>query len=217
MGKATTSAVLKRAAHLVDNPHLWPEKDQKFARCMLQHNDAKRALMESGLIADMPGGWTQKGFAAAILALPHIAGLIDERRQAALHTISEHSVIAEVAKIAFFNPAKLMVIQDDGSAYVDLTNMEAADGAAIREITSEVYQDFSEGRDAPRNVKRTTIKVEPKTPALQLLGRYLGVLDADNNVNVNLNLGDGSRIVEARRKARLAATQTRTIEHRKAG
>lgn len=173
-----------------------------------------RALRESG--HHVPGNRTLREFAAALLELPHIAAHIEERRAAAMLTISEHNVVAEVAKIAFFNASKLLVIQDDGSAYVDLTNLEQADGAAIREIVSEVYTDNADP-DGPRDVKRTTIKVEPKTPALQFLGRYLGMLDADNAPVVNINMGDPTRIVEARRRARAATNHGKQIELKRAG
>jgi phage terminase small subunit len=63
--------------------------------------------------------------------------------------------------------------QEDGTAYVDLSNLTREQAAAISEIVTEEYV---EGRgESARAVKRVKFKLADKQAALEKLGKVLGM------------------------------------------
>jgi len=85
--------------------------------------------------------------------------------------ITPERVLQEIAKMAFANMGEYIAIQEDGSAYVDLSKVDMAGTAAIQEVVSDEYAE-GRGEDA-RVVKRVKLKLADKTRNLELLGKYL--------------------------------------------
>jgi phage terminase small subunit len=91
--------------------------------------------------------------------------------------ITSDMVLEELAKMAFANIADFMVIQPDGSAYVDLSKASKEQLAALTEIQVD---EIVEGKGAAaRNIRRIKIKMSDKKANLELLGRHLGTWKAD--------------------------------------
>ena len=115
------------------------------------HAAASRLLRKDPLIAEA----VQAGMAA----LGHRFGITAER------------VLGELAKLAFANPADYFTVQEDGTAYVDLSALTREQAAAIAEIQVDEYV---EGKgEETRNVKRVKIKLVDKGVNLERLGRNL--------------------------------------------
>jgi phage terminase small subunit len=109
------------------------------------------------------------------LKKPKIAEAIAKAmaEQARRTTITADRVLQELARIGFANMAEFMQVQEDGSAAVDLSGLNADRGAAIREVTSDTVTE-GKGEDAVK-VMRTKLKLHPRTRALELLGKHLGL------------------------------------------
>ena len=111
--------------------------------------------------------------ASILLTKPNVKELVikllAERHQKL--EINALRVLQEIAHSAFSNMADYIRITKDGDAYIDLSKLTREQSSAIQEITVEDYVE-GRGEDA-REVKRTKLKLVPKTPALEMLGRHL--------------------------------------------
>jgi phage terminase small subunit len=94
-------------------------------------------------------------------------------QSAARTTVTAARVLEEMAKIGFANMMDYIQIQPDGSAYVDLNQVDRDKAAAISEIVVDTYMD-GKGDDA-REVKRVRLKLHDKRGALMDMGKHLGM------------------------------------------
>jgi len=100
--------------------------------------------------------------------------------------ITQDRVLQEYARLAFSNMLDFISIQGDGTAFVDLSGLDADQAAAISEIIVDEYKDGA-GDDA-RDVKRVKIKLIDKKGALDSVARHLGMFNDTLNIKGNLGL-----------------------------
>ncbi len=87
--------------------------------------------------------------------------------------ISAGKVLQEMAKIGFANMLDYVRTTSSGDAFVDLSQLDRVQAAAISEVTVE---DFTEGRgEDARDVRRIKFKLHDKGAALHKLGLHLGL------------------------------------------
>lgn len=104
-----------------------------------------------------------------IIVKTRVTELLAERHQKI--EINALCVLQEIARCAFANMGDYITVNAAGDAYIDLSKLTREQSSAIQEITVDVY---TEGRgEEAREVKRTKLKLVPKTPALEMLGRHL--------------------------------------------
>jgi phage terminase small subunit len=94
-------------------------------------------------------------------------------KRSARTEITADRVLTELAKLAFSNMADYVRIQDDGTAYVDLSDLTPEQTAAIQEIVTDEYTE-GRGEDAAA-VKKIKFKLADKRGALELLGKHLAL------------------------------------------
>lgn len=80
--------------------------------------------------------------------------------------ITAARVLQEMSKLAFANLADFIQIEEDGSAIVDLSNLNRDQAAAITEVISEKSENGK---------VKTRIKLADKKTALETLGRHFGM------------------------------------------
>lgn len=180
----------------------WEEGELLFVESYFRHRDPVRAWDEAGL--GKPGMRESKRVAARnLMHRLHIREYIAEKDAeiSGRLGVTIERVTTELAAIGFANMARLTVLQPDGSTVTDFSKMDFEDYASIQEIKTEVYMDRDDP-DEPRPVKATTVKLAPKTPALELLGKHLKMFT--DRVEVDVSVDVASKIVDARRKARAA-------------
>jgi phage terminase small subunit len=117
--------------------------------------------------------------ASELLAHPMVAARVKELRAARQALLDDRfiamkeRVIHEYARIAFANMLDYVTVQDDGTAYVDLSAISREEAAAIGSVEVEEY---TEGRgEDGRPVKRVKFKLLDKRGALADLGKHLGM------------------------------------------
>lgn len=145
------------------------DEEELFASTYLVNLDpveAYRAIHPDA----QPG--TFNSHAYRYLRRPRVRKLI-RTRMAKIAGKLEHKaedVLQELARLAFSNMSDYVVIQDDGTAIVDLAMLTPDELAAVQEITVDEYV---EGKgDEARNVKRVKLKLADKGVNLERLGRY---------------------------------------------
>lgn len=87
--------------------------------------------------------------------------------------ITVSRVLSELGKLGFSNMLDYVRVQDEGDAYVDLSQLTRDQAAAIQEITVEDFLD-GRGEDA-RKVRRVKFKLADKRGSLDLIGKHLGM------------------------------------------
>ena len=113
--------------------------------------------------------------ATRLLKNVHIQAAIQKRvgKLTAKADVSVERILAELSKIGFANLGDYFRISDEGEPFIDLSDITEEQSAALSEI---VVEDFTDGRGPnSRDVRRVKIKMLDKCPALDKLGKYLGM------------------------------------------
>jgi len=142
-------------------------RQQRFVREYLVDLNGTQAAIRAGYKES-----SARQQASENLSKPYIAAAIDDA-MAKEPGITRTRIVDELAKIGFSNMQDYMGLTHDGDAYVDLSLLEAAQAAAIQEITVDTYKEGRGGN--ARNVKRVKIKLHDKLSALEKLGRALAM------------------------------------------
>jgi phage terminase small subunit len=139
---------------------------QRFVEEYLVDLNAARAARRAGY----SGGYGRKLVHRSEVAEAITTAMNERSRRTG---ISADEVVLELARIGRANLMDYITVQADGTAYVDLTDLDREQAAALAEITVDEY---AEGRGAKaRAVKRVRIKLMDKRAALVDLGRHLGM------------------------------------------
>jgi phage terminase small subunit len=133
----------------------------------------------------------------------HVREAID-RREAEIQArlkIGAEQVLEELSKVAFFSLGDVVVIQDDGTARLDLTEADAAHLAALAEV--QIEERTVKGREGEPDTTVRTIKIKAhsKLDALEKLGKHLKLFT--EKVEVSGGLDIASQLTAARRRARM--------------
>jgi phage terminase small subunit len=155
-------------------------KQQRFVDEYLIDLNATQAAIRAGYSKD-----TANEQGSQNLAKLSIQSAIAERQTklAEKLEITQERVLAEYAKLGFANMLDYVTVQEDGSAYVDLSALTREQAAAIQEMTVDEYTE-GKGEDA-RGVKKVKIKLSDKRGALDSIGKHLGMF-IERNVNIDV-------------------------------
>ena len=127
-----------------------------------------------------------------------------EGRQAFLarkQNITEERILKELSALAFQRPGELLVVQDDGSAYMDFRELTEDQRAAIESIKVEEYME-GKGEEA-RAVKRTQVKFACKQAALESLMKFLGMSKKKEDISTD---GLVEKLLAAKKRVRVEIT-----------
>lgn len=117
------------------------------------------------------------------LRKPEIAAAIQEaqERRSQRTEITQDEVLKELAKLGFANMLDYIAVQEDGTAYVDLSKLTRDQAAAVQEVTVDTYV---EGRgDDKVPVKRIRFKLADKRGSLELIGKHLGMFPSRHELS----------------------------------
>jgi phage terminase small subunit len=186
-------------------PGNWTDRQRRFVHRYMQHRNGARAVREAGYSCKPENA---DRIAWALRNDPRFAHVREavERLEADLQArlkIEAEQVLDELRKVAIFNLADVLVIQDDATARLDLTEADAAHLAALSEV--QIEERTIKGKDgAPDEVLRSIkIKAHSKLDALEKLGKNLRLFTDKLEVSGGLDIA--SQLSTARRRARAAA------------
>jgi phage terminase small subunit len=115
-----------------------------------------------------------------------------QRERSARTGITADRVIAEIAKIAFADPRKVMEWGPGGVTMKDSKDLTDADAAIVSEVSESISQ-------AGSSVK---VKLHSKLDALEKLARHVGVYDSESrlaNRQAPVTLLIGSETIDAKK------------------
>jgi phage terminase small subunit len=142
------------------------EKRSLFVREYLVDRNGTRAAIAAGY-APRSASVTSCRLLRNAKVKAEVSELTEERLE---HLeITADTVLQELAKIAFANMKDYWSVRDDGSLYVDLSRITAVQAAGLADLRIDEYESRT------GCIKRTRVKLGPKTRALELLGKHVGL------------------------------------------
>ena len=149
-----------------------------FVQEYLVDLNSKDAVIRAGY---SPMNAAKKGY--CLLQEPKIHAAIKKAMDArAKRTeITQDRVLKEIAKLAFANMLDYMTVTDDGTAYVDLSEMTRDQAAAIQELNVETYIEPGKRGKA---VKKIKFKLADKKGNLEMCCRHLGMFNDKLDINM---------------------------------
>ncbi len=172
-------------------------RHDRFCREYIKDLNGTRAAIAAGY-----GKKSAHVTASQLLSNPKVKELLAEltKKHADKLDLSTEKVLSELARVGFSNMLDYIKTTEEGSAYVDLSNLTREQAAAIPEITVDEYVE-GKGEHA-RKVKRTKLKLVDKIRSLELLGKHLKLFTERIEVGGIEGLAD--MIAAARKRAAAA-------------
>ncbi len=141
-----------------------------FAREYVQDLNGARAAIAAGYAVK-----SAKVTASRLLTKANVKALVAEllKKKADKLDLSADKVLRELALMAFANMQDYIGVQQNGTAYVDLSKLTREQAAAIQEITTEEFTVGETEEEEARVVTKVKFKLSDKRGSLELLGKYL--------------------------------------------
>ena len=177
-----------------------------MARRISRHEIFAREYVKdlNGTRAAIAAGYGEKGAhvrASQLLRNRKVQGLLAKltKKHADKLDLSTEKVLSELSSMGFSNMLDYIKTTEEGSAYVDLSNLTREQSSAIQEVTVDEYME-GKGKHA-RKVKRTKLKLVDKIRSLELLGKHLKLFT--ERVEVNGTAGLAEALAAARKRANM--------------
>jgi phage terminase small subunit len=100
------------------------------------------------------------------------------------YDVTTERVIGELARIGFANMQDYLLVDEHGDPRLNYAAITRDQASAIQEITIDEYKEGRGPKAKP--VKRIRIKLAEKRPALEALGRHLGLWIDPSVLNLNV-------------------------------
>ncbi len=145
-------------------------KQSVFVQEYLIDLNATQAAKRAGYSED-----TAQQIGSENLSKPVIQEAIQQAmtERAARTEITADKVLQEIAKLGFANMWDYMTVQNDGLAYVDLSELTEEQAAAITELTIERRREHNSKEDDAATIEKVRFKLADKGVNLERLGKHL--------------------------------------------
>ena len=169
-------------------------RHERFCREYIKDLNGKRAAIAVGYSAK-----TADAAASRLLSNVKVQTLVATltKKHADKLDLSAEKVLSELSSVGLSNMLDYIRTTEEGSAYVDLSNLTREQSAAIQEVTVDEYVE-GKGKHA-RKVKRTKLKLVDKIRSLELLGKHLKLFT--ERIEVGGIAGLAEQIAQARKRA----------------
>lgn len=187
--------------------HEWTVQEVNFVAEFIRTGRRRDAYIaaypRNDEIADTrdPAYRMKAGLAAnRLLARPYMRSYVAEIRKKVVDSlkVNQTNVLQELGKLGYSNMSDFVVLQADGTPQFDVSGINRAQFAAVQEMTIDTYVE-GQGEDG-KEVKSVKVKLAPKIPALEALGRHLKLF-TDVIQTDDASTGD---LIRQRRQARKA-------------
>lgn len=169
-----------------------PERHRRFVLAYLRTNNVARSYREAGFEGGSSDG-------TRLMRDPKIRTLISDLQQERLRRlqVTPERIEQELAKIAFASIGDILRVQDDGTAYLDLSNADEITLAGLKSFKCEMEHKPGDDPDQPKMVLKMEAHLWPKVEALGKLAQIRKMITGDQQVSVTIDVAD-----EIRRKRR---------------
>ncbi|MBI4496838.1 MAG: terminase small subunit [Chloroflexi bacterium] len=176
------------------------ERQQRFVAEYCIDLNATQAAIRAGYSEKSADSW-----GAQLLSNSKVSQAI-QRQLARLSRrldLSAERVLQEYARIAFFDPRRVVSWGPDGVRLKPSDDLDADDAAAIAEVSETFVKTFTE-QDGETTVRRDilklTVKFHPKVSALADLAKHLQLFkDSESNVtNIIIHIATARERLESR-------------------
>lgn len=144
------------------------DKQERFCREYLKDLNATAAAIRAGFKAK-----NADNVISRLMRLPHVSAYIEKLKaeRAKRVDIKADEVLLELSRIAFSDLRKLF---DENGAVTDPKKWPKSLARAVASIEVDELYDYEDGRRINIGQKKK-VKFWPKVPALELLGKHLGM------------------------------------------
>lgn len=179
-------------------------KHERFIAAYLISPNATQAAIAAGYSKK-----TAKQQGSRLLSNVNVASRLAVKQQklADKYEVTAERVVRELALIGFANMLDYIKPDTEGSAFVDLSELDRDRAAAISEFTVDTTSSPSDkdGGDR-RTIVKTRFKLHSKQGALELLGKHLGLFESAGDEA--LKEGLAAMIQQGRKRASEAKAES---------
>lgn len=131
--------------------------------------------------AAIRAGYSPKGaevLASNLLRNAKVADAIKEAqvKRAERTEITADRVLREYARIAFYNPGRILRVDENGLPQIDMSNANEEDWRVVAEVANETTQVMLGEDQGIRKVTKAKVKHHCKLQALNALAKHLGMM-----------------------------------------
>lgn len=160
-----------------------------FAREYVVDLNPERAALASGF---------SESYGKILLTDPRVKAIVTYLQQdrAQRLEIKADRVVEELARLGFSNVLDYMQPDEQGSMRLDFSKVTRDQAAAIAEIREDNTGGTGDGQR--KQIVRTTLKLADKLRALELIGKYLGLYQERQKIDIEITVSD--KLEQARKR-----------------
>jgi len=163
-----------------------PERHRRFILAYLRTNNVARAYREAGF---------EGGGGNRLMQDPKVREQIAFLQQERLRRlqVTPERIEEELAKIAFASLGAVMRVQEDGTAYLDLSEADDVTLAGLKSFKCEIEHKPGDDPDNPKMVLKMEAHLWPKVEALGKLAQIRKMISGETQVSVTVDVAEEIR------------------------
>lgn len=179
------------------------ERQRLFVHCYMRTLSGSRAYRDAGYGRPGQSAASMAASAKSVLAKPKVREVVDALLAGRMRRIqaTPQRIEEELAKVAFATIGRLMVVQEDGTAFLDFSRADETDFAGLKKFKCEVQYRPGDSRDDPKQVLKMEAEVGDKLAALTTLARIHKMIGGDEGVTALVDIAQAIR--DGRKRAGL--------------
>ena len=170
------------------------DRQRLFVHAYMRTMSGARAYREAGYVRNGSNADAARN-AVRLLNKPKVRDVIQFLLSARMRRIqaTPQRIEEELAKVAFASLGRIMVTQEDGTAYLDFSRADEADLAGLKKFKCEVNYKPGDDRDDPKQVLKMEAEVGDKLSALMGLARIHKMIGGDDGVTALVDIAQAIR------------------------
>lgn len=178
------------------------DRQRLFVHAYMRHLNVSRAYRDAGYGKSVNTKTISAG-AHQLFNRPAIKEVIQTLMAGRMRRVqaTPKRIEEELAKVAFASLGRMMVVQADGTAYLDFSRADETDLAGLKKFKCEVSYKPGDDPDEPKQVLKMEAELGDKLSALTTLARIHKLIGGDDGVVALVDIAQAIR--EGRKRAGL--------------
>jgi hypothetical protein len=178
------------------------DRQRLFVHAYMRTMNASRAYKDAGYGKSV-NTKTMSAGARQVYNKPEVYEVIQTLMAGRMRRIqaTPKRIEEELAKVAFASLGRMMVVQEDGTAYLDFSRADEADLAGLKKFKCEISYKPGDVPDDPKQVLKMEAELGDKLSALTTLARIHKMIGGDDGVVALVDIAQAIR--EGRKRAGL--------------